>query len=338
MKKIFIGVLLILMAALLIFQHIQSNRPNKNASVVKQNQNIEEGGVSLPKEASEMANIISNRQNIPQQQIPADNKNQPVPEHIAGCVRNSVPDILQDHGTVWGDSPKGYQNPRKYVFTPDEVLRIKDLLSRYYACKAVAVRNNYICSELPNTSSDGKSFTPKDYCNDYYNMVSFTGFMAGRIKEDASCRDFLTGDRMRGAPKLNPDIFCKAASKGLPDLCESMKGQGMDNMRELCHSRFPSKASDCDKSWPTCLKLDALYKGINKSDPSLCPPEYEEMCSALISGGDGVCTKLKDKLVITYCDIYKRVQTAQDDWLKKESEREKMAAKKKSAKNVKETE
>lgn len=344
MKKLAIAILLILMIVLLFLQYLYKKENVKNIPTVeKKTENVQEG-VPLPPEASDLSkvNITSASPSRAKQTTTIDKVDEPVPEHIAGCSHNSIPLILQDYGTIWGDNPKGYVNKRKYVFTSQEVLKIKDLIARYYACRAIVDASDATCSELPH-KGDSKSTSMTEYCKDYYTYASFAAFMSGKAKDQFACSNYWNRIKSYTPKELKENVFCKAASNGLPNLCDSMSGQGLDSYKGLCYNVFPKTPDGCvnspiknltSTSSVDCKGLYALYNGINSSDPSACPDAYKEICAALISNTNGECTKIKDKLVITYCDIYKRVQSSEEEYLKKEMEKSKRAEEGKKKKQM----
>jgi len=326
MKKLAFLILAIFILVLIYFNFFR-NKPVVSDNKIQKNIK-EELGVKLPAESQNIYNIYSYKESFNRYNS-SDDINTVLPEEIAGCDRNSIPKIMEDFGFIWGDNPPGYLNRRKHLFSPDEVLMIRELLVKYYVCRALSAKNNNSCSELPDYGGTN-GMTVARYCRDYYSRVAFVGFMAGKEEFDIPCRDFLSSTWMKTAPELNPDIFCAASKNGLPDLCDSMKGKGYDHLKDLCYSHFSKKASDCDKKWPTCPVLVKLHEGIKKSNPELCPEDYREICSAYIYGKNEVCSNLKEKLIKTYCSIYSRVQKDEEEWLKKEEENQK--AKKKTIK------
>ncbi|MBI4655466.1 MAG: hypothetical protein HY746_01840 [Elusimicrobia bacterium] len=238
------------------------------------------------------------------------------------CKAGTLKNIISSHGKFWGEMNKD-EKEFKFTFTAEESGNIRQMLSDYQACEALASRKPALCNELP---SNGKAFSnPRYFCIDKVNYVMFAAYMAGMVKNDSYCKEFLKSDRIKGAD-IPEYWFCKAAAHGLPSLCDkfeelpkqardlSMKSFESKNKKKTCYKYFPRNEMDCaGSSWQDgCRDLLFTYKGIAGNNPTQCPGGYSEMCAAFLSKSNGQCQFLKEKLVDSYCYAYNKMKDSEE--------------------------
>ncbi|MCK4935231.1 MAG: hypothetical protein KAR84_00135 [Elusimicrobiales bacterium] len=311
MKKGLILITVILFALILILRYVEekSGRTEKSGAEIQ----VEKGaqGVFLPKtkETTDMGD--EREENYDSGLVSYDD---PITLSEGegfekACDKGSIKDIYIAHGKIWG-----YTVASSRGFNESESEAIYSRLAQYTACRAAAQRSIDYCNKLPaGLKKVGEAHSVPMRASAYYecvetvNRVIFSDFMAGNAKEKSSCDLILAGQAFEGKP-MSDDIFCKAAGKGLVNMCMSFKDQGVkgdEATLKMCFTHFPRTLSDCSSK--NCKRRYKLYTAIKNKKYKECPREYKDICRAYLSKSTKPCHKLAEDLSETYCDFLKRV-------------------------------
>jgi len=300
MKKNLVMITVLVLAGILFFQHVEKQRLTKPPDKPSVKETGPEG-VALP--AGDYTRLSSGASDMR-------------PAQFGDCVK-SVKDVTADFENMWDDftGKKG----GKTGFTEDDIKATSALMSEYYSCKALASRDVKFCETLSNRGST--IFTPRYVCREKYNFLSYAGYLAGKTDSAASCEEYLTEDRRRGLGVSSKEI-CKAASKGLESLCENLFENPLKNS---CRGHFPKAEADCDKSNPRCGETLAIYSALKAGSPSRCPEGYKEQCEAFINRDEAPCALVKGRLIMTFCNISRKIETAKEEQKRKEENEKTLA-------------
>lgn len=294
MKKFLAGIIVVLMAGILIFNHLDRAKKegtprSRNASSVE-----EPEGVSLPdRDYTRLASGASESGRA----------------QFGDCVK-SVKDVTADYGKMWDDFSG--KNGDKKTFTEDDLKATSSLMSDYYSCKALAARDVKFCEALSNKGNT--VFTPRYVCKERYNLIAYIGYMAGKTGNKTPCLEYFTEDRRKGL-NLSAGEICAAATRGLPELCERLLG---NPLKKSCRGHFPKSEADCDKSNPRCMEMLAIYGALKSGNPALCPESYKEYCEVFLNRDEAPCSAVKSRLLLTFCNISKRISEAEEEQKRKD--------------------
>jgi len=297
MKKILAGIVVILMVGILVFRYLDRVRTEMalQAPAVTSAEGPEGAPMGIPLPDRDYVRLSSG-------------VSYETPLQFGDCVK-SVKDVTVDYEDMC-DEVNGKMGKKK-SFSKEDIKAASTLMSEYYSCKALASRDIKYCEGLSNNGST--VFTPRYVCKEKYNFLSYLGYMAGKTENKTPCLEYLTADRRKGL-KLSAGEICAAAPKGLPELCENLFANPLKNS---CRGHFPKSESDCDKSNPRCLEMLVLYGAFKSGDPARCPKEYREFCEAFLNKDEAPCSAMKSRLLLTFCDISKRIADLREEENKK---------------------
>jgi hypothetical protein len=224
------------------------------------------------------------------------------------CAGGSVNEMLSSHGKVWGYTAS------LRAFSPRETEAIYVLLASYFSCKGLAAGAPAYCDYLPAESGDGRGAvplakSPNFKCRTDYLDVAFPGFTAGRGAGDADCRMFYETNFGPGRSNLRTADFCRAAAKGIPNICGGLS-QFVDAKDQAdCRRVFPTRPRDCGDS-PGCFYRTGIYEALKRGEAGACPESYRPQCGAYLSKSTDSCAGLLTALGGAYCEFLAKAQEA----------------------------
>ncbi len=226
------------------------------------------------------------------------------------CSGGSVNDILSSHGRIWGYAAS------TRAFSPQETEAVYRLLTSYFSCVGLAKKTPAYCDYLPAESGD-KDFavplpkSPNYKCRAAYLDVAFPGFTAGR-GAGPDCLAFY-GDNFGGSrSNIRSGDFCRAAAKGLENLCGELSGFISKADTQNCRRVFPARQRDCGDS-PGCFYRVGIYEALKSGSAEACPEDYRAGCGAYLASSTETCQGALDALGAAYCGYLAGAQKAYDN-------------------------
>lgn len=352
MKKLIILIVIIISAGILIYQYKSSK---KSTDDITQQQPLEQTNKNIqPPAGNSNLNeqiIVENQVNanvdyktLAQQELTnktnTQQENQGLPPEymqLTNC-RKTLEDIEKEYGEYWGPvKPKkeGKKLLPTFAFSHQETQNIYSLLSEYGRCASITQRSPYYCQKL---LSKYKKLDSNKICNndwDYYNFILYT---LNRNNDISSCNKWVKAINDPETPvsikkafsKVNPKIFCKIAKDGFENICDELYKANLiqKSSLKLCYSIYPRNISDCGDN-QECITEFNRRMAIKQNNIDICP---DKECSWFIMNNINACNDIKNSLIITYCDYYKKLKEKidayqQEEEMKKIQERTNMEIK-----------
>ena len=296
MKKIMIGVVVLLAAALIGLKYFAAK---KQADVTRPAApaESEQQGVALP--AASTSYVIPNTAvtYTPVQAtgsyelltLPAD-----ALALKGACEGGSPKEIMANHGKTWG-----YSTGRRNSFEPKKTQEMYNYIWEYYACLAASRQDNAVCSELPgDVVKDGVKFgvpmnisgallSPMAQCREKTVIFLFKAYVAGKSKDQQNCMDYVNEWDAENLSRISPPEFCEAAGQG-PEKALAYVKLKMPNVYPMAEKMlaFSKKVCGSDSG---CLSNNELWEGIKNGIPDKCPAAYRPNCAALAQKDPAPC-------------------------------------------------
>ena len=312
MKKIMIGVVVLLAAALIGLKYFAAK---KQADVVRPAApaETEQQGVALP--AASTNYVIPNTAvtYTPAQatgsyellNLPADAL------ALKGfCEGGSPKEMLANHGKTWG-----YSTGRYISFAQKETQEMYGYLWQYYACLAAARQDNGVCSELPGEvvkdgvkfgvpmSETGVLLSPMAQCREKTVTFLFKAYVAGRSKDQQNCSDYVNEWDSENLSKISPPEFCEAAGQG-PEKALAYVKIKMPKVYPMAEKMLAFSRKVCGSD-SECLSNNDLWEGIKTGAADKCPAAYRPNCAALAQKDPTPCLSVLSEMSRKYCGYYK---------------------------------
>ena len=290
MKKWVIFSLIVLGCLLLALQYFAGKREKVVVLPLKAAPN-EQTDVPLPPSS---ANYVGGNSNDGGLILPVVQSN-----YKGACPGGSLEEMRLTHGRYWGYLTKGVAVNRT------ETQKMYDLLANYVGCVAVAQDNLDICDTLPGEMSAGvvtveASISPKYKCRERGTNALFGAYMAGKVKDAASCQGVVSYWGKNAAGLSVPD-FCTAAAGGM-ERADSFLAEHMPSMAP---GQFMKASLSCSGSG--CLPSFKMYNAVKKGSSDACPRPSDGYCEALITKTPASCDKIVQEMSEEYCSSVARV-------------------------------
>lgn len=313
MKKLIIGVVVLLAAALIGLKYFDSR---KQGGVLPQPQGFqtEQQGVALPPgstgytvpEQAATFNPTEATGSYEQLTLPL------AALSLKGACEGGAPkDILESHGEVWG-----YFTGTRIAFEPKRTQEMYNYIWDYYACTAVSRGDASICNDLPGSAPkdivrfgipvekiDGVPESPMARCHDKNVVFFFKAYVAGKVKDERNCQDYLREWDPRNLERISPAEFCAAAGQGPEKALAYVKAK-MPDMYSMAEKMLAFSRKVCGSS-SECLADNALWEGISTGNPDKCPAAYRMNCAALAQKSPAPCAGILADMSRKYCGYYK---------------------------------
>lgn len=213
------------------------------------------------------------------------------------CKGVNLNRILSDHGKLWG------YTAQTSAFSQAETNKLYDLLSSYFACYGLAIKDPYKCDYLPGEGEKISYFSSPNYaCRAKYTEIAFGSFMAGNKDAEMSCDMFLTGAVLKNGPQIPKREFCAASASGLENVCSGIQKYLPGDFMEKCLTVFPAKKSDCHGD-AECLNRMVVYAAMKAGKSAACPKEDSALCAAYLNKSPSSCSGLLNTVGSAYCSM-----------------------------------
>ena len=218
------------------------------------------------------------------------------------CTGGSLKDMMDKHDVYWGSFAKDTPIP------PADSLKMYDFMEDYVSCQAAARTDVSFCDSLPGPGEkDGikvsLNSSPSFTCRKKTNILLFEAYLAGTIKGDSYCRQYLASFDQADLARFSVPEFCEVVSAGPENaasfLLKAFAPASPDGAAKLALD-FPVKESDCKKN-QECLTKFHLYSAIKKGRPDDCPAGYKAQCQALSGRSTAPCDKTLQDMSKFYC-------------------------------------
>lgn len=313
MKKIIIGVVVLLAAALIGLKYFAANK----AAVTQPAPGIqaEPQGVALPAGSASYAPPAATLAFAPAQ-ASGSYEQLALPAAAldlkGACEEGSPKLIMESHGKTWG-----YFTGRHNAFDPPQTQELYNFLWSYQACVAASRRDATACSELPGDvvkdsirfgvpmSERGSPLSPMDLCRNKNVDFFFKAYVAGKAKEEQNCTDYLGDWDAANLARISPPEFCSAAAQGPEQLLAYGKSK-MPEMYPMAEKAMAFSKKACGSS-SDCLSSYELWEGLSTGDPAKCPSAFRASCAALLQKSPAPCSAILADMSKKYCALYKKL-------------------------------
>lgn len=300
MKKYIILFIVIVITVIAIYINTKGSKINK--PVVQPTTNTQQIGVELPQSQSAITTDKA---------IVTDNINTTIPPtytQLTGCNK-TLKDIIEDHGTVWGEIPKKENNT--YSFSKEESETILILLAEYIGCTSLAKEKPQLCNTLPGVS--------KEMCEAEYYNYKFREYVIGKNKNIKDCLTYFEMEQKWLEKQQEENKLKNLGINDINLLCQNIKLVGMDKICDnmvkdksklsKCYELFPKSIDQCDDDKECVMLFQVLksYRDTGNLECSTIPkPKYREKCE-IARIGETACSEKLNKLTLTYCDFYSKI-------------------------------
>lgn len=308
MKKLIIGAVIILAAALLGLKYFAAKNqpvpPSPTSGIPTEQQ-----GVALPAGAKDSVAPGSMSSYTPPQAtgnfellaLPAA-----ALDLKGACEGGSPKEIMENHGKTWG-----YFTGRRIAFDPPKTQAIYNYVWEYYACTAASRQDSAACSELPgdvikdavrfvgSPGLPGKPMSLMEQCRRKTVDFLFKAYVAGKAKEYQNCMDHVSGWEEADLARISAPDFCALAALGPEKVVEYLKAK-MPEARDLIEKEmgFSKKACGSDAE---CLAGYQLWEGLSTGNSAKCPDAYKPNCAALLQKSPAPCAAILADMSKKYC-------------------------------------
>lgn len=320
MKKLIIGVVVILAAALIGLKYFAAKKQAVDTSPAP-GISIEQQGVALPAGSTNYAQPTSMVSYTPAQAT-GSYEMMALPAAAldlkGACEGGSPKEIMDNHGKTWG-----YFTGRRNAIDPVKTQDIYNHIWDYYSCTAASRHDSTVCSELPgenvkdaikygvpafNTFKDtvkpGSLMTPMDQCRDKSVVFLFRAYVAGRVKDQQVCMDYIS-DLETEAQAMIPDHseFCTAMGQGKEKITSYLK-EKIPRALPLTEQIAATSKKSCGQN-QECLSSLGVWEGLITGAPAKCPDAYKASCAAVIQKSPAPCSAILADMSKKYCGYYK---------------------------------
>ncbi|MBI4352194.1 MAG: hypothetical protein HY550_12225 [Elusimicrobia bacterium] len=310
MKKMIIGVVVLLAAALIGLKYFANKQP---IVAPAPGMPAEPQGVALPAGSASPLSPAAMLASTPAQAsgsyellaLPAA-----ALEMKGACEEGSPKLIMENHGKTWG-----YFTGRRNAFDPPKTQELYNFLWSYQACVAASRRDSTACSELPGDvvkdsvrfgvpmSERGSPMSPMDVCRNRNVEFFFKAYVAGKAKEEMNCTDYLSDWEAANMNKISPPEFCSAAAQG-PEKLLAYGRSKMPEMFPMAEKAMAFSKKACGSS-SECLSNYDLWEGLSTGDPARCPAAFRASCAALLQKSPAPCSVILLDMSKKYCASFK---------------------------------
>lgn len=318
MKKLIIGVVVILAAALIGLKYFAAKKQAVETSPPP-GISVEQQGVALPAGAKDYAAPDSMSSYSPPQAtgsfellaLPAA-----ALDLKGACDGGSPKEIMENHGKTWG-----YFTGRNLAFEPLKTQDIYNHVWDYYACTAASRQDSTICSELPGENvkdavkfgvpmynplregmKPGTLMTPMGQCRSKTVEFLFKAYAAGKVNDRQNCIEYMSETGSDFQAKISPAEFCALnPEKGLALIKERMP-----DIYPMAEKTMAISKKACGFN-AECLANNALWEGLTTGNPAKCPDAYKLSCAALAQRSPAPCAAILADMSKKYCAYLKEL-------------------------------
>ncbi|OGR79077.1 MAG: hypothetical protein A2X32_11185 [Elusimicrobia bacterium GWC2_64_44] len=306
MKKIIIGVVVLLAAALIGLKFFASKEQAAVQRPASQDGQQEQQGVALPSAAKDYSAVATESVYVPTQAmgsyemftLPA-----PVMALKGACEGGSPKEIMEAHGKTWG-----HFTGRRAAFDTNQKQEIYTYIASYYSCLALARQDITTCNELPGeTEANGFKITlddsPLGLCRGMAADMLFRAYVAGKAKDQQNCLAYIGQWEPTDQGRVSAPEFCEAAAKG-PEKFTEYGREKMPQYFGIGEKMMAFTKKVCGSD-PVCLANNGLWEGIRTGSPGKCPPAKVPHCTALAEKNQAPCVDIIMEMSRRYCVHYK---------------------------------
>ena len=320
MKKIIIGVVVILAAALIGLKYFAAKKQALDVSPAP-GISVEQPGVALPAGSTDYVQPSSLVSYTPAQAT-GSYEMMALPAAAldlkGACEGGSPKEIMDNHGKTWG-----YSTGRRNAIEPLKTQDIYNHLWDYYSCTAASRHDATVCSELPgenvkdavkfgvpafNTRKEsvkpGSLMAPMDQCREKIVTFLFRAYVAGRAKDQQVCMDYLSEQAAEAQAVIpNPAEFCTAMGQGTDKAAAYLK-EKIPRAYPLTEQITAMSKKSCG-SEPECLASLGVWEGLSTGNAAKCPDAFKPHCAAAIQKSPSPCSAILADMSKKYCAYYK---------------------------------
>lgn len=323
MKKIFIGVVVLLAAALIGLKYLTSKKQAGAPSVMPGLQ-AEQQGVALPAGATGYVTADSAAPYSPAQEGSGNYETLSLPAAALGlkgaCEGGSPKEIMENLGKTWG-----YSTGRRNAFEPKHTQEMYNFVWEYYSCLASAHQDITICNDLPGEPPKealkfgslrrakppavvAVDIPPAEQCREKNLVFLFKAYVAGKTKDQQNCMSFIGEGSSEDLGKFSPGEFCEVAAQGPEKVLAYFKKKVPEDSLDV-ELKMAFSRSVCGSD-AECLTKYAIWEGIKTGNPDRCPADYKLNCAALEKKSPAPCSAILDQMSGKYCGYYKNLLKA----------------------------
>jgi len=306
MKKLIIGVVVVLAAALIGLKFFASKEQASVQSTAPSAVQPEQQGVALPTAAKDYSAAGAESVYVPTQAqgsyelftLPAS-----VMALKGACEGGSPREIMEAHGKTWG-----HFTGRRAAFDTNQKQEIYTFIASYYACLSLARQDITTCNELPGeTDVNGFKITlddsPLGLCRNMAADMLFRAYVAGKAKDQQNCLAYVGQWEPTDQGRISAPEFCEAAAKG-PEKFTEYGREKMPQYFGIGEKMMAFTKRVCGSD-PVCLSNNALWEGIRTGSADKCPPAKAPHCAALAQKSQVPCVDIISEMSRRYCVHYK---------------------------------
>lgn len=313
MKKLIIGVVVLLAAALIGLKYFDSGK-QPGAIQAPLSGQVEQQGVALPPGSTAYIAPENMTSYTPAQATGSYEQLVLPPAALTlkgACEGGSPKEIMESHGKTWG-----YYTGTRIAFKPEKTQEMYVYIWDYYACTAVSRGDPAVCNDLPGEAPKdlvrfnipidrvgGTPITPVVHCRNKNVEFFFKAYVAGKAKDERNCRDYLNEWDPRNLERISPADFCSAAGQG-PEKALAYVKEKMPDMYTMAEKMLAFSRKACGSS-SDCLADNALWEGISTGNPDKCPTAYRTACAALAQKSPAPCSGILAEMSRKYCSYHK---------------------------------
>ena len=319
MKKVIIGVVVLLAAALIglkfMSQKVPSGQPSPAPGL-----SAEQQGVALP--AGSAVNLTPEPSaSYAPMQATGSYETLTLPSfalELKGvCEGGSPRDIMANHGKTWG-----YFTAQRNSFEPKKTQEMYNYVWDYYTCLAAARQDISVCSELPGEPPKdalkfgvpmkpkgdepvAAAFTPMMQCREKNTVLLYMAYVAGKNKDQQNCVGYVNEWFSEDLARISPTEFCTVAAQGPGKTLAYLKEKLPDSASDVERAQGFSKSACGSKA--ECLVKYAMWEGLSTGNADKCPAGYKLSCAAIEQKSPAPCAGILSDMSRKYCSYYKEL-------------------------------